>query len=401
MLIAECEFQLKYGAIYNQKLRETKAYVDDPSSLRAEVSAGIEKINKSTLRPPYPDQYAYRMTHYKGFAKYPERLKNLIVAENEPCSAVRSFMPSIMDIEPNSRCNCRCIMCQVSGWKGSKRAEDMVYNEFRRFIDGQAYLTEVKLHGMGDPFLNISFIDMVQYLSTQHIWVRTSTNGLLLHNNDNYRRVIDSGLGEIQVSFDGATKEVFEKIRRGSNFELVVRNCMMLNEYANKQDRLYTRMWVLIQKHNRHQLFEFAGMAKKMGFRRISFSVSLNDWGQEKWNRKNKARQSERLRDDEKICLVEASLKEDIDITVWEQANKYSTDRVENLCPWPFSRPYISSDMRIVPCCMIADPRVSDLGNAQDFKSCWNSHKYQNFRLAHMSGNIPAYCRNCYIAENK
>ena len=75
---------------------------------------------------------------------------------------------------------------------------------------------------------------MVKYLVEQNLWVRTNANGSLLHIRDNYKKVIDAGIGEIQCSFDGATKEVFESIRKKSNYNKVVENLTKLNSYCEK-----------------------------------------------------------------------------------------------------------------------------------------------------------------------
>ena len=79
--------------------------------------------------------------------------------------------------------------------------------------------------------------------------------------------------------------------------------------------------------------------------------------------------------------------------------SKYSTDSRKTLCPWPFERAYVSSDMRIVPCCMIATPDVEDLGGAVDFSEEWNGAKYQQFRQRHIDGDLPAVCASCYQPE--
>ena len=57
---------------------------------------------------------------------------------------------------------------------------------------------------------------------------------------------------------------------------------------------------------------------------------------------------------------------------------------------------YISSDMRVVSCCIIGNPEVSDLGNAHDFSKLWNGKALQNFRSQHLSGAPPDYCKSCY-----
>ena len=50
------------------------------------------------------------MTRYRGFVNYPDRLKNY-VAEKEQPSEYRSFLPHIIDLEPNSL---QLSLCHVS-----------------------------------------------------------------------------------------------------------------------------------------------------------------------------------------------------------------------------------------------------------------------------------------------
>lgn len=371
-----------------------KLYVSNPEELRKELLRKEGSPVVDRLVAPYADRFSFWLTYYKGFYKYPNRLKNYVKAIPAPHDKRRDFMPFIADIEPNSRCNFKCTMCQVSEWDDSKRSNDMDFEVFKSFIEQNDYFTEIKLHGMGEPFLSKEFIEMVRFLSDRYIWVRTSTNGSVLHVKDAYRKVIDAGIGEIQCSFDGATAEVYEGIRVGGNFEIVRRNFTILNEYANTKDRLYTRMWVLLQKKNRHQLFDFVRLAANMGFRRLSFSISLNDWGQTHWKDKNSGSETGSLSEVEENGLLELAKRYDINVTVWQQASKY--ERAVKPCHWPFSRPYISSDMKMAPCCMIGNPDVINLGSAKNFAIEWNSKAYMDFREAHISGNIPDCCKSCY-----
>ena len=396
MLITEERFEPQFGDEYRRQLQQAQYYVANPAKLREAIEAERRRMDPSRLQAPARDPYTYRMTLYRGFLRFPERLKNFVIAQHEPRGTTRSFLPTLMDIEPNSRCNFRCVMCQVSEWPNGKRAEDMTFEELQAFIESQPGLTEVKLHGMGEPLMHPRYTEMVRYLVERDLWVRTNTNGSLLHARDNYHRLIDTGIGEIQNSVDGATKDVFEKIRRQSNFDQVVRNLTMLNEYVNQKDRPYTRMWVVVQKDNRHQLVEFVELAKRMGFRRLTFSLSLNDWGQEQWQTKNAQLQARGLSEEEQQQLLDIMAKDGIEITVWWQATKYSTESSQTLCPWVFERPYISSDLRVVPCCVIGNPDIADLGDARDFRRVWNGPTYQAFRQAHLEGNIPKHCRSCY-----
>jgi len=387
------EFQ--YEDVFRQRMAEARAYVENPIKLKDEITQEMATRDSKTLYGPMPDPFAYRMMRYRGFLRFPERLENLIVSENEPLDTIRSFKPIMMDVEPVSRCNFRCIMCTMSDW-GGKRAQDLTFDAFKDFIQSNPHLLEIKLQGIGEPLLHKHFCGMIKYVADRDIWVRTTVNGSLLHLRDNYQKLIDSGVGEVQTSFDGASKEVFEKIRRYSDFDLVVENLTLLNRYANQKDRPYTRMWVVLQKHNRHQVFEFADLAKKMEFRRLTFSVALGDWGKEEWHETNQKLQAAELTSEEQKQLAEFGQKEGIDISLWGQAAVYSTDSLESLCPAPFKRASFSSDMRLVPCSRVGDPGVADLGDASAFDTSWNGTAYQAFRQAHLNGDIPDFCKNCY-----
>lgn len=396
MLMSEKEFNEKYAQIFQESLATAKDYLDNPEKLRNEVLLNRKSYYQNGLRNPEPDQFAYRLMRYRAFVNSPIRLKNYILSENEAFSVKPNYLPYIMDIEPNSRCNFRCIMCQVSEWNKGQRARDMSFEELKSFVDRSPQIIEAKLQGMGEPLMHKDFINMIEYLSEKNIWVRTTINGSLLHIRNHVERIIDSGVGEIQTSFDGATKEVFESIRKKSNFDRVVNNLTQLNQYANRKKRLYTRMWVVLQKENRHQLFEFVELAKKMEFRRLTFSLSLGDWGQDDWKEKTSKLQEIPLTAEEEDRLLKIAQESNLDISTWAVAEKYSSDKKENLCPWPFKRAFVSSDMKIVPCCMIGNPEITELGSAYDFDKAWESESYQNFRQDHINGLIPKYCTNCY-----
>ena len=54
------------------------------------------------------------------------------------------------------------------------------------------------------------YFKMIKYAKDKKIWIRTVTNSSLLHLKDNYKKLIDTKIDEVQISFDGATKNVFE-----------------------------------------------------------------------------------------------------------------------------------------------------------------------------------------------
>ncbi|MCL0054217.1 radical SAM protein, partial [Dehalococcoidia bacterium] len=313
------------------------------------------------------------------------------------------YLPIRLDVENVSRCNYRCTMCQVSDWGPSfQRAPDMTLEEFKGLVDEQYGLIELKLQGMGEPLLGREkFFAMIRYARSKHIWVRSSNNGSVLHFKDNYKKLIDSGINEVQISVDGATEQTFEGIRRGSKFDLVKSNCKLVNDYCDQLGVLRTRMYTVLQRDNFSEFFDFVLLASELGFKRLTFALSLSEWGQEHWAIANQEVTVEDYVTPEMAeRAIEAGSSMGVEVTFWENTEKYSTDNVDTLCRWPFERAYISSDMRVVPCCMVATPELSDLGDAREFTQVWSGDTYREFRKAHLEGRIPEVCKGCYRSHH-
>ncbi|MTJ82580.1 MAG: radical SAM protein [Telmatospirillum sp.] len=311
------------------------------------------------------------------------------------------YLPIKLDIENVSRCNFRCTMCQVSEWPKGKRAEDMSLADFKALIDEQYGLVEIKLQGMGEPTLGAPAVfDMIRYARERHIWVRTVTNASLLHLKDNYRHMVDCDPNEIQISIDGATKEVFESIRKGSVFEMVVENTARLNAYCREQNVTRTKMWTVVQHNNAHQLPDLVELAARLGFTSMVFSLDIGDWGNNvDWHDRNKQISVDDVSMASAEKLIARGHELGVTVAFWNIAAKYGAKAKSELCPWPFERAYVASDLRVVPCCMIANPDTYELGMAKPFKDVWFGQTMQDFRHAHIEGRPPKVCEGCYDLE--
>lgn len=345
---------------------------------------------------PKPDMARYEAMLEAGFRAYPKRLENYQKYKENPRSIEVDYMPIRADIENVSRCNLRCGHCLISSLEGQRRAKDLSFDDFKRFIDEQYGLVEIKLQGVGEPFLQREFCDMARYASDRYIWVRTTTNGMLLHKNENYKRIIDANVGEIQVSIDGATKATQEGIRVGSNFERIVENCKLLNDYSRQTGIDMTRMWTVLQKQNFHEASALLDIASDTGFRRLTLSLELRDWnGMDDIKVNNTKSRLDSMQIDQGWIdrLLEKARGLGVELTFFYAVKRFCE---ENICFWPFERFLLSSDGYIVPCCIIADPAILNFGEHGDFNSIWNGSAMVKFREAHLKGEIPKICRACY-----
>lgn len=348
---------------------------------------------------------AYQRERELALAGSPEKRKNYERYLRASRTATVDYLPIKLDIENVSRCNFRCTMCVVSDWPKMKRAEDMSVASFKRLINEQEGLVEIKLQGLGEPLMQgDDFFEMIRYARERHIWVRVTTNASLLHLKDNYKKLIDSDPNEVQISIDGADKSTFEEIRRGSDFERVIENCKIINAYCVSKEIARTKMWTVVQKENAHQLNDLVDLAVELGFKSQVFSLNLTDWGLASWHEVNeRITVQDMLSPEPLFALIERGERLGVTVRFWSVNEKYRLGDVKTLCPWPFERAYIGSDMRVTPCCYIGNPDVYQIDGKIDetrtFKDIWVGKEFERFRQSHLEGNVPNICKGCYCGE--
>lgn len=133
------------------------------------------------------------------------------------------YMPSIAWIEPTNVCNLKCIMCPNSVIPQEKPGF-MDMELYKKIIDeGKGYLTNIILCLAGEPFLHKQLPEMIAYAKKRGIGTMISTNGTIL-TKEASKQAIEAGLDWINFSFDGCSKEVYESVRVGGNFEKTVEN---------------------------------------------------------------------------------------------------------------------------------------------------------------------------------
>jgi len=356
-------------------------------------------MSKIELPAPSPDKNLYDSNLLAGFNYFPKRKKNYERYQQSKKTKKLDYLPIKLDIENVSRCNFHCKMCSVSEWPGLKRADDMSFESFKNLLETQHGVIEIKLQGLGEPLMGKSWYEMIKYARERYIWVRSITNGSLLHLKENYKKMIDSDVCELQVSIDGATKETFEKIRRGGKFTQIAKNCTMLNDYALQKGKKRTRMWSLIQKDNFHELELLVSIAKEWGFDRLTYGMNVEDqgWKEEHFDEIHELNMVDKFSYKRANDLINIGIDIGVEVTFWGTNDKFDQNVPEKLCSWPFERVVVSSDMRIVPCCMVANPEIYDLGDAKILHKEWNSNSFKDFRQSHIDGELPNICKNCYI----
>ena len=135
-----------------------------------------------------------------------------------------SRFPNTVRVETTNACNARCVICPHRRMQRPvSYMDDALYN---RIIDECAKYNcgDVHLHNFGEPLLDKHIAQRVQYAKKKGLKkVTIFSNGSLLTTHKT-NELMDAGLDEIKISFDGATEEEFERIRFGLKFDTVATN---------------------------------------------------------------------------------------------------------------------------------------------------------------------------------
>ena len=166
--------------------------------------------------------------------------------DSNPQNHIVEDFPLFLDIEVTNNCNLRCPFCNttIMGDKCKKGFIDV--RDFEKIIDEGANnnLYGVKFNIRGEPLLHPHIVSFIKYAKKKGlIDIYFNTNAILLTEKMSYK-LIEAGLDRISISFEGYTKEVYEKYRIGSNYEKVLKNIEKLQKIKQKNNLLYPKVRV-------------------------------------------------------------------------------------------------------------------------------------------------------------
>jgi len=328
------------------------------------------------------------------------------------CEPFNRAMPLNLTIETTMHCNSRCIMCQVyrnpTAMKRANLKDSILpFDVFGR-IAKETFPTAKTMSPtvMGEPLLTPYLQDMMGILDRYSVMMNIVTNGTLL--TENVSRMLMPHLLKIKISFDGATKSTFEKIRRGSSFELVKRNVIEFNKIRNEmhlKERPTLILQATLMKDNIKELPDIVELAHSFG---VDMVVGLHVYVFDSTFKKqslfyhreiaNEYLQKAKNRAEELGIAVHLpnAFNRKIEPSV-KAANVCSQSTIGKRCKFLWREVWISNKGDVTPCCV---PNRPVMGNIHEtsFKDIWNNGLYQEMRKRLNTDDPYACCRNCSLA---
>lgn len=316
-------------------------------------------------------------------------------------------MPCRIHFEFIDFCNLNCIMCGRENADIPKSTGKMSFEEIASIEKYFDYASVVGFVGNGEPFLHNDILKVLK-LVISHGAVPSVVSNFTLIDEEKADALTELGPSILMCSFDGGTKETFEKIRRGADFDVVMNNLKRINELKKKKHNPYPVINFLtcVMKENVNELSLIAERAAEVGASLIVFQNMLD--------------YSPLVKDSiiEDQSIIENELKKASEI-----ANKYniridwlktgtgikeryperfsdSSQQKHFYCRNIWEQLHIDIQGNVKPCCFWTEFKVGNI-KEQSVDKLWNCEEIVEVRRQISEGKIPNDCKNCHILEIK
>ncbi len=300
-------------------------------------------------------------------------------------------MPYQLQIAVTTRCNLMCSYCENPLMAKAGMVSDMDFDKYCRLVDQLAGVRTLSMLGIGEPLLHPRFPDMVKYAASKKFgWhISTTSNGMLLDEKMS-DRLRDAGLMEMRISIDGADKGLVEFMRKGADFDRIVRNFRTFKQRTH----IPMAINVVMSAVNLDAIRDIVGFAKDLGADQLQV-MTLKAWSGVDMGRSN------------------LTLFRNVDshqIEVFQQINAQAEAAgisvaisyepfYGNFCADPWNKPYINPDGQLAPCCTWTTNYLDNVFEV-GFKKAWNGPRIRALRKMMLAGYPAAYCyTNCRLVR--
>lgn len=176
----------------------------------------------------------------------------------------RIYNLPVLVLMPHSRCNCRCVMCDI--WKANNEKRELSVEDLERHVEDfrKFGLREVAFSG-GEALMHANLWKFCQVLKSIHVKITLLSTGLLLEKN---AQAVTENVDEVIISLDGS-ETIHDRIRNIPNgFKKLSEGVASLKK-LDPQFAVSARC--VLQRYNYFDFMNIVSAARAIGFDRISF----------------------------------------------------------------------------------------------------------------------------------
>ena len=264
-------------------------------------------------------------------------------------------------------CNARCPNCPYtnSGIRSDYQDRPLMNEDTFKIIADQCgeYGAWIRISGGGEPMLHPKAVELMEYAKKVGAKVGLITNGSRF-TEESSRRLLTAQIDMIEFSVDAADPQTYERVRRGLDWEILLKNIKRMAKLRNK---LKSKTKIIASGVNQVDV-DIEAVAKFWepmvdNFQKRKYLT----WG---------------INDPSKSADPTAYLAPEEEIP----------------CPFIFERLNIDSRGKVMVCGFDIAART-DMGNIHEksIKEIWHGEGFEYYRERHLSrrGNEIDLCKNC------
>lgn len=219
----------------------------------------------------YSKKILQNINKNKDVKFYNSVLNELEIAQRK---VILQSYPRRMTVSLISTCNLRCKMCPYDKNKLFVLSKYQVDD----IISVLPYVEEIEWNG-GEAFLFKYFNELLDAAYKNNVKQYVTSNGLLI--NDTYAEKIVKYDIDLTLSIDSVDKELYENIRFGAKFDLLLQRIEKINYFAEKfNKKVNLSINSVLSKYNykyENNFFDIIKFAKKHGFSTVRISIDQYD----------------------------------------------------------------------------------------------------------------------------
>lgn len=180
----------------------------------------------------------YNLAYYRNYLNSVLRDAQSFLRKKPKAEDYKNFFIRKMFFDVASTCNARCVFCAYRKIENQPyyRHGVMNFDVFKKAIDqfvdmggNDIGLTPV----VGDPLLDPNLMEKIKYAKEigRIKKIYFYSNGILLYKDDIYKKLIDSGINNIEISTQGCDSGLFEKVYGVSLYNQFISGLNSLLEY--------------------------------------------------------------------------------------------------------------------------------------------------------------------------
>ena len=180
---------------------------------------------------------------------------------------VLSTGPEEMNLCYDNTCNLYCKYCRQQVITADEEKIDTLLKFQRNLINSPLFqnVRHLILAGQGEVFLSKVYLDLLKNIDEQrfpHLEITLYTNGILL-TPANWEKISNAhyAVNHISVSVDAVTKETYNKVRRGGNFDKLLDNLKFLSQLKKNKELKLSASFVM-QRENYKEMPAFVKLMK-------------------------------------------------------------------------------------------------------------------------------------------